>query len=115
MGIGFTAFSPLAQGILSGKYLDGIPDDSRAARLNPLMKDMLTADALKKVQRLKLVAESRGQTLAQMAVAWILAKEIVTSVIVGSRTVQQLADSIGAVGNSRFSAEELLGINQILL
>ena len=115
LGIGFTAFSPLAQGILSGKYLDGIPDDSRAARLNPLMKDMLTADALKKVQRLKLVAESRGQTLVQMAVAWILAKEIVTSVIVGSRTVQQLADSIGAVGNSRFSAEELLGINQILL
>ena len=115
LGIGFTAFSPLAQGILSGKYIDGIPDDSRAARLNPLMKDMITTDALKKVQRLKLIAETRGQTLAQMAVAWILAKQAVTSVIVGSRTVEQLADSIGAVHNSSFTAEELLEINQILL
>lgn len=115
LGIGFTAFSPLAQGILSGKYLDGIPDDSRAACLNPLMKDMITTDALKKVQRLKLVAETRGQTLAQMAVAWILAKQAVTSVIVGSRTVEQLADSIGALNNSSFTAEELLEINQILL
>lgn len=115
LGIGFTAFSPLAQGILSGKYIDGIPADSRAACLNPLMKDMITTDALKKVQRLKLVAETRGQTLAQMAVAWILAKQAVTSVIVGSRTVEQLADSIGAVHNSSFTAEELLEINQILL
>ena len=115
VGIGFTAFSPLAQGILSGKYIDGIPADSRAACLNPLMKDMITTDALKKVQRLKLIAETRGQTLAQMAVAWILAKQAVTSVIVGSRTVEQLADSIGAVHNSSFTAEELLEINQILL
>ena len=115
LGIGFTAFSPLAQGILSGKYIDGIPADSRAACLNPLMKDMITTDALKKVQRLKLLAETRGQTLAQMAVAWILAKQAVTSVIVGSRTVEQLADSIGAVHNSSFTAEELLEINQILL
>lgn len=115
LGIGFTAFSPLAQGILSGKYIDGIPADSRAACLNPLMKDMITTDALKKVQRLKLIAENRGQTLAQMAVAWILAKQAVTSVIVGSRTVEQLADSIGAVHNSSFTAEELLEINQILL
>ena len=115
LGIGFTAFSPLAQGILSGKYIDGIPADSRAACLNPLMKDRITTDALKKVQRLKLIAETRGQTLAQMAVAWILAKQAVTSVIVGSRTVEQLADSIGAVHNSSFTAEELLEINQILL
>ena len=115
LGIGFTAFSPLAQGILSGKYIDGIPADSRAACLNPLMKDMITTDELKKVQRLKLIAETRGQTLAQMAVAWILAKQAVTSVIVGSRTVEQLADSIGAVHNSSFTAEELLEINQILL
>ena len=115
LGIGFTAFSPLAQGILSGKYIDGIPADSRAACLNPLMKDMITTDALKKVQRLKLIAETRGQTLTQMAVAWILAKQAVTSVIVGSRTVEQLADSIGAVHNSSFTAEELLEINQILL
>ena len=115
LGIGLTAFSPLAQGILSGKYIDGIPADSRAAGLNPLMKDMITTDALKKVQRLKLIAETRGQTLAQMAVAWILAKQAVTSVIVGSRTVEQLADSIGAVHNSSFTAEELLEINQILL
>ena len=115
LGIGFTAFSPLAQGILSGKYIDGIPADSRAACLNPLMKDMITTDALKKVQRLKFIAETRGQTLAQMAVAWILAKQAVTSVIVGSRTVEQLADSIGAVHNSSFTAEELLEINQILL
>ena len=115
LGIGFTAFSPLAQGILSGKYIDGIPADSRAACLNPLMKDMITTDALKKVQRLKLIAETRGQTLAQMAVAWILAKQAVTSVIVGSRTVEQLADSSGAVHNSSFTAEELLEINQILL
>ena len=115
LGIGFTAFSPLAQGILSGKYIDGIPADSRAACLNPIKNDMITTDALKKVQRLKLIAETRGQTLAQMAVAWILAKQAVTSVIVGSRTVEQLADSIGAVHNSSFTAEELLEINQILL
>lgn len=115
LGIGFTSFSPLAQGILSGKYSDGIPDDSRAARLNPRMQEMLTADVLKKVQRLAMIAESRGQTLAQMAVAWILAKQIVTSVIVGSRTIEQLADSIGAVHSSNFTPEELLEINQILL
>lgn len=115
LGIGFTAFSPLAQGILSGKYSDGIPDDSRAARLNPRMQEMLTADVLKKVQRLAMIAKSRGQTLAQMAVAWILAKQIVTSVIVGSRTIEQLADSIGAVHSSNFTPEELLEINQILL
>ena len=115
LGIGFTAFSPLAQGILSGKYSDGIPDDSRAARLNPRMQEMLTADVLKKVQRLAMIAESRGQTLAQMAVAWILAKQIVTSVIVGSRTIEQLAYSIGAVHSSNFTPEELLEINQILL
>lgn len=115
LGIGFTAFSPLAQGILSGKYSDGIPDDSRAARLNPRMQEMLTADVLKKVQRLAMIADSRGQTLAQMAVAWILAKQIVTSVIVGSRTIEQLADSIGAVHSSNFTPEELLEINQILL
>lgn len=115
LGIGFTAFSPLAQGILSGKYSDGIPDDSRAARLNPRMQEMLTADVLKKVQRLAMIAESRGQTLAQMAVAWILAKQIVTSVIVGSRTIEQLADSIGTVHSCNFTPEELLEINQILL
>lgn len=115
LGIGFTAFSPLAQGILSGKYLDGIPADSRAAQLNPLMKDMITTDALKKVQRLKMIAETREQTLAQMAVSWILAKQIVTSVIVGSRTVEQLADSIGAVAGNHFTAEELMEINNILL
>ena len=115
LGIGFTAFSPLAQGILSGKYVDGIPDDSRAHTLNPLMRGMITPEATKKVRLLKSIAEYRGQTLAQMALSWILAKQVVTSVIIGPRTVEQMADSIEAIRHATFTAEELIEINRVLL
>ena len=115
LGIGFTAFSPLAQGILSGKYNDGIPSDSRAAALNPLVKDMLTTDTLKRVRLLKSIADRRNQTLARMALSWIIAKKVITSVIIGPRTVEQLADSLLAMKETEFSAEELIEINRILL
>ena len=115
LGIGFTAFSPLAQGLLTNKYAHGIPSDSRAGSLNPLMRSMLTDDSLNKVKALNDIAAQRGQTMAQMALSWILANKSVTSVIIGSRTVEQLKDSIGAIHRSSFSSDELNLINDILL
>ncbi len=110
-GVGCIAFSPLAQGMLTDRYLDGVPADSRAAKGVFLSEDMLTEDAMKHVRALNEIAQRRGQTLAQMAVAWVLRDERVTSALVGASSVRQLDDTLGALDRLDFSGEELAEID----
>ena len=110
---GFIAFSPLAQGLLTNRYLHGIPEDSRMAKNKFLKKEVLTDDVLNKIKALNEVAAERGQTLAEMSLAWLLKDDLVTSVIVGASSVEQLADNLKAIENTTFSAEELEEINRI--
>ncbi|RYD50783.1 MAG: L-glyceraldehyde 3-phosphate reductase [Sphingomonadales bacterium] len=111
LGTGCIAFSPLAQGMLTSKYLGGVPEDARAARGGSLGQHLLSDDNLARIRALNAIAEKRGQTLAQMAIAWVLRDPRVTSALVGARTVQQLDDSLDAVHNLAFSAEELAEID----
>lgn len=114
-GSGFIAFSPLAQGLLTDKYLHGIPEHSRAARVTGFLKvDQVTADKVEKAARLNEVAVRRGQTLAEMALAWVLRDERMTSVIVGASSVKQLSDNLHALDNLAFSNDELAEIEGIL-
>ena len=113
-GTGFIAFSPLAQGLLTDRYLNGIPEDSRIARGGFLKKEALTADVLAKVEALNALALRRGQTLAEMSLAWLLKDEAVTSVIVGASSVGQLADNLKALEQTTFAADELEEIEKIL-
>lgn len=113
-GTGFIAFSPLAQGLLTDRYLNGIPSDSRIARGGHLKRESLTDEVLRKIKALNEVAATRGQTLAEMALAWLLKDELVTSVIIGASSVAQLADNLKAIENIGFSAEELEKINAII-
>ena len=113
-GIGFTAFCPVAQGILTNKYLNGIPADSRIGKGHYLTEKDIRPEVLDKVARLNDMALQRGQTLAQMAVAWILANEATTSVIIGPRTMEQLKDNLGALKKTCFSDEERRMIDEIL-
>ncbi len=106
-GSGFVAFSPLAQGLLTNRYLNGIPADSRIAGNLSLKQDVLTNDLLTRIRELNAMAERRGQTLAEMALAWLLRDERVTSVIIGASSVEQIADNLHALQNSDFTAEEL--------
>ena len=110
MGVGFTAFSPLAQGLLTDRYLQGIPSDSRIGRGGYLKQADLTPEVLERIKRLDTIAGRRGQTLAQMAVAWLLRGDEVTSVIVGASSVAQLASNLKALDNTTFSADELTEI-----
>ena len=113
-GIGFIAFSPLAQGLLSNKYLNGIPENSRAAQsYGFLQKDQVTPELVKKLKKLNEFAKSRGQSLAQRALAWCLHDRQVTSVIVGTSSVKQLKDNIGALENTVFTDEEMWLIGEI--
>lgn len=112
-GSGFIAFSPLAQGLLTDRYLDGIPEDSRAARNFTLRKDMLTPEMLNNLNKLNSIAAERGQTLAQMALAWVLKDSKVTSVIVGASSKEQLDDNLQAIRNTDFSAEEKALIDEL--
>ncbi len=115
LGIGCIPFSPLKQGILTDRYLHGIPDDSRAH--NPrgfLSKDQITNEIRQKVQELNQMATQREQSLAQMAIAWLLKDQRVTSVLVGASSVSQLENNLGALRNIHFSDEELQGIEEIL-
>jgi L-glyceraldehyde 3-phosphate reductase len=107
LGVGCIAFSPLAQGMLTDRYLGGVPADSRAARGGSLSTDLLTEEALSHIGALNNIAQARGQTLAQMALAWALRDERVTSVLVGASSVKQLEDNLAAVQNLDFDAEEL--------
>lgn len=112
-GTGFIAFSPLAQGLLTDRYLNGIPEDSRAARDFTLRKDTLTHQMLDSLQGLNEIAAERGQTLAQMALAWILKDKTVTSVIIGASSISQLKDNIRAIENTEFSADETARIDEL--
>ena len=114
-GSGFIAFSPLAQGLLTNKYLHGIPEHSRAARATGFLKvDQVTEAKVEKARRLNEVAVRRGQTLAEMALAWVLKDERMTSVIVGASSVKQLADNLHALDNLAFTDAELTEIEGIL-
>lgn len=112
-GTGFIAFSPLAQGLLTNRYLNGIPEDSRIARGGFLKKEALTDEVLSKIKALDALASLRGQTLAEMALAWVLKDDMVTSVIVGASSVAQLKDNLQGIKNTTFSAEEIEAINNI--
>lgn len=112
-GVGFISFSPLAQGLLTDRYLNGIPADSRAARNASLQKDRLTPELIGKIQRLNDIAAARGQSLAQMALAWNLKDDLVTSVIIGASSVAQIDDNLKALNNTDFSKEELDLISEI--
>lgn len=114
-GSGFVAFSPLAQGLLTNRYLNGIPDDSRIARGGFLKKEALTPEVLSKIQALNERAAMRGQSLAGMALAWLLKNETVTSVIVGASSVEQLGDSLKTLNHLSFEEEELHAIEKILM
>jgi L-glyceraldehyde 3-phosphate reductase len=113
LGVGCIAFSPLAQGLLTRKYLGGIPDDARAAKNGSFSKDFLSAENLEHIRSLNALAEQRGQTLAQMAIAWVLRDPRVTSALIGARTIGQLEDSLAAVRNLDFSGDELSRIDQL--
>jgi len=106
-GVGCIAFSPLAQGMLTNKYLGGIPEGSRAAQDKSLAPDLLTEESLAHVRALDEIATERGQSLAQMALAWALRDDRVTSVLIGASSVEQLDDSLGALERLEFGAEEL--------
>lgn len=114
--VGSIVFSPLAQGFLTNKYLKGIPSDSRASREEQiyLNVDQISQDKINKVQQLNSIAEQRGQSLAQMAVAWVLNNPAVSSAIIGASKVQQIEDCAGAVEKLVFSSRELAAIDQIL-
>jgi L-glyceraldehyde 3-phosphate reductase len=114
-GVGCIPFSPLAQGLLTNKYLKGIPADSRAGKSTGfLQEDQVDAGTIEKVKALNIVAEKRGQSLAQMAIAWLLKDARVTTVLIGASRVEQLLDSLKAVENKSFDASELAQIEKIL-
>jgi L-glyceraldehyde 3-phosphate reductase len=112
VGAGCITFSPLAQGMLTDKYLHGIPEGSRASRNTSLSPDLLTDEALDKIRALNEIARGRGQSLAQMALAWTLRDARVTSTLIGASSVEQLDDSLAAVANTSFSRDELAEIDR---
>jgi L-glyceraldehyde 3-phosphate reductase len=114
-GIGCIVFSPLAQGLLTNRYLRGIPKDSRAAKPHGFLKrDQVTEEKIAKVRRLNAVAGSRGQSLAQMAIVWVLRHRTVTSALIGTSKISQLEDCLKALERPEFSADELNAIDAIL-
>ena len=112
-GSGFIVYSPLAQGVLTDRYLNGIPADSRAAKDFSLKKDSITPDMIDALKELNKIAEERGQSLAQMALAWVLKDRRVTSVIVGASSVEQLKTNMLSIRNTVFSDEEIRLIDQL--
>jgi L-glyceraldehyde 3-phosphate reductase len=112
LGVGCIAFSPLAQGMLSDKYLKGVPKDSRAASEGSFKKSLLSEENLQRVRALNEIAKHRGQTLAQMAVAWVLRDQRVTSALIGARHVEQLDNSLDAVKKLDFTRDELNEIDK---
>jgi L-glyceraldehyde 3-phosphate reductase len=112
VGAGCIAFSPLAQGMLTKKYLGGVPADARAAKEGSFSSSMINDQNIAHIRALNDMAEARGQTLAQMAIAWVLRDPRVTSALIGARTVQQLEDSLGALNRLEFTPEELQRIDE---
>jgi len=114
-GSGITVFSPLAQGLLTDKYLHGIPAGSRAARSTGFLKpSQVTPEKIDKARRLNEIAAQRGQSLAQMALAWILTDERVTSVIIGASSVAQLNANLRSIDSKKFTPQELALITSII-
>lgn len=114
-GIGCIPFCPLAQGLLTDRYLNGIPSDARAAKSHGFLKtSQITPATLEKVKKLNELALSRGQTLAQMALAWVLHNSVVTSALIGASKVQQIEDNLAALQNLAFTSSELTAIDEIL-
>lgn len=111
LGTGCIAFSPLAQGLLTSKYLNGVPDDARASKDGSFKNHLLSDANIARVRALDAIARRRGQTLAQMAIAWVLRDARVTSALIGARTVAQLDDSLDAVKNTIFTPDELREID----
>ena len=114
-GSGFVSFSPLAQGMLTNRYLNGIPEDSRMAKGGHLKSDMLTPERLEQIRRLNQLAESRGETLAEMALSWVLSDSRITSVIIGASSVQQLQNNLSTVSAPRLTAADLAAIDEITI
>ncbi len=113
--IGAIAFSPLAQGLLTNRYLDGIPTDSRAGGASVFLHESnITPELIKKVSALNNIAKSRGQSLAQMSLAWVLREETMTSVIIGASRLSQIIDNVGTLDNLSFTADELKEIDKVL-
>jgi L-glyceraldehyde 3-phosphate reductase len=114
-GLGGIAFCPLAQGMLTGRYLDGIPADSRAGHDPRFLKpESITPEKLTRIRRLDAVAKARGQSLAQMALAWVLRQPAITSALIGASKVSQIEENLGALGNLAFSGDELRAIESAL-
>ena len=115
-GVGCIAFSPLAQGLLTNQYLNGIPDGSRASKAHGFLKTEHITDAvLRKINALNVIAQQRGQSLAQMALAWLLKDKRVTSVLIGASSAQQLLNSLACLDNLAFTPDELSAIERILV
>jgi L-glyceraldehyde 3-phosphate reductase len=113
--VGCIPFSPLAQGLLTNKYLKGIPEDSRAGKPHGFLKaEQVSKEVIEKIVKLNDLAEKRGQTLAQMALSWVLKDKRITTVLIGASSVKQLEDSLGCLRNTQFSKEELVAIEMIL-
>ena len=112
LGVGCIGFSPLAQGMLTDKYLHGIPEGSRASRHGSLSPNLITDTAMEKIRALNEIAQRRGQTLAQMALAWTLRDPRMTSTLVGASSVEQLESNVAAIDNLAFSDAELAGIDR---
>jgi L-glyceraldehyde 3-phosphate reductase len=114
-GIGLIAFSPLAQGLLTDRYLKGIPEGSRASKPHGFLKQKdITPEKLERIRKLNEVAVSRGQSLAQMAIVWLLKDKRVTSVLIGASSVDQLNDNLAALNRTDFTTDELERIEKIL-
>lgn len=113
-GVGCIPFSPLAQGLLTNRYLDGIPSDSRAGKKGFLKPEDITPEKLNKIVALNSIAALRGQSLAQMSLGWLLKDKRISSVLIGASKCEQIADSIACLNNLSFSEEELRAIDQIL-
>ena len=114
-GVGCICFSPLQNGLLTGKYLGGIPADSRAARDPRYLKpSAITQDKLDKIARLDTLARERGQKLAQMALQWVLRDPVVTSALIGASRPEQIVENLGALDAAPFTADELTRIDEIL-
>jgi L-glyceraldehyde 3-phosphate reductase len=112
LGVGCICFSPLAQGVLTDRYLDGIPDGSRASRSGSISPDQLNEEMMAKVRALNEIARERGQTLAQLALAWTLRDPRITSTLVGASSVEQLEQNLGALRKLDFTADELAEIDR---
>lgn len=112
LGIGSIAFTPLAQGLLTNKYLTGVPQDSRAAQDKSLNPDTISDATLSSIKALNEIAQSRGQTLAQMAIAWVLRDGKITTALIGASKTKQIVDCAGAINNLEFSAQERTAIDQ---